>query len=78
MFDFVVLSCLFIAALLTPAGKGLPVCCVFFVRARFCHLPIWCSVSGVVLDRFLIFGFFSTSSYRQTMKMAMHTSYVYN
>ena len=51
MFIFIILSCLFLAALLSPAGIELPlgslVCCVFL---RFCHFTIWCSGSGMVLD----------------------------
>ena len=48
---FVVLSCLFIAVLRPPLGIGLipwpsSVSC-FLV---FCHFPIWCLGSGVVLD----------------------------
>ena len=50
-FVFVMLSCLFIAALWSPAGKGLisllsSVWC-FIV---FCHFHVWCPGSGVVLD----------------------------
>ena len=50
-FMFIMLSCLFNAALWSPAGKGQPlgalVCDVFL---RFCHFPMWCPGSGVVLD----------------------------
>ena len=35
MFVFVMLSCLFLAALLSPAGKGL-ISCVFFVLCFSC------------------------------------------
>ena len=45
------LSCQFIAALWSPAGKGLtswlPLCVMFMC---FCYFPVWCPVSGVVLD----------------------------
>ena len=47
----VMLSCLFIAALWSPAGKGWALgslmCGVFLC---FCHFPIGCPDSGVVLD----------------------------
>ena len=50
-FLFVKLSCLFIAALASPAGKGWPlgslVCDVFLC---FGHFPLWSPGSGVVLD----------------------------
>ena len=36
-FVFVMLSCLFIAALCSPAGKGLTSCEVFLC---FCHFPM--------------------------------------
>ena len=50
-FVFIMLSCLFIAALWSPAGKGLTswlpgVWCYVL----FCHFPVWCSGSGVVLE----------------------------
>ena len=45
MVVFAILSCLFLAALWSPAGKGL----VFLWS--FCrHFPIQCPGSGVVLD----------------------------
>ena len=50
-FMFGMLSCLFIAALWSPTGKGLhlgSLVCVVFLY--FCHFPIWCPGSGVVLD----------------------------
>ena len=50
-FVFSMLSCLFIAALWSPAGKGLTSnlsCMLFFLV--FCHFPMWCPWSGVVLD----------------------------
>ena len=46
-----VLSCLFIAALWSLSGKGLTSrlscmrCCIVF-----CHFPMWCPGSGVLLD----------------------------
>ena len=50
-FVFVMLSCMFIAALWSPAGKGQPlgslVCYVFLC---FCRFSMWCPVLGVVLD----------------------------
>ena len=50
-FVFVMISCLFIAALWSPAGRGLTswllVCDVFLC---FCHFTMWCPGSGVVLD----------------------------
>ena len=41
-FVFVMLSCLFIAALWSPAGKDVFLC--------FCHFPMCCPGMGVVLD----------------------------
>ena len=50
MFVFVILLCLFLAALWSPAGKA-PFCSlVCDVFLCFCHFPIWCPESGVVLD----------------------------
>ena len=50
-FVFVILACLFIAALGPPVGKRLTlgsiVCDVFLC---FCPFSMWCPVSGVVLD----------------------------
>ena len=46
----VILSCLFIAAMSSPAGSGLigsRVCDVFLC---FCHFPMWFPGSGVVPD----------------------------
>ena len=47
----VMLSCLFLATLWPPDGKGLTswrfVCDVFLC---FGHVTIWCPVSGVVFD----------------------------
>ena len=50
-FVFVSLSCLFVAALWTPAGKGLTswLSCVWCFVV-FLWLPMWCLGSGVVLD----------------------------
>ena len=49
VFVFVILSCLFLAALRSLAGKGgkswLSCVCCFLV---FCDFPIWCPGSGVV------------------------------
>ena len=48
---FVMLSCLFIAALWSPAGKGDSlgslVCDVFLC---FCYFLMWCPGLGMVLD----------------------------
>ena len=59
-FVSVMLSCLFIASLCSPAGKGLAswlsvLCLVCNVFAGvfflcFCHFPMWSPGSGVVLD----------------------------
>ena len=51
VFFFVILSCLFLAALWSPVGKVLTSwlsCVLDFLL--FCHFPIWCPVSGKVLD----------------------------
>ena len=51
-FMFVMLSCLFIADLRSPAGKELTSwhsCMWCFIV--FCHFHMWCPGSGVVLDR---------------------------
>ena len=50
-FVFVMLSNLFIAALWLPAVKGLTswLSCVWCFTV-FCHFPMWCPGSGVVLD----------------------------
>ena len=47
---FVMLSRLFIAALWSPAGKGLITWLLFVSLIVFCHLPMWYPGSGVVLD----------------------------
>ena len=46
---FVMLSRLFIAALWSPAGKGLT-SWLLFVMFVFCHFPMWYPESRVVLD----------------------------
>ena len=50
-FVSVMLSCLFIAALWLPAGKGLAsgLSRIRYVSCVFCHFPMWCPGSGVVL-----------------------------
>ena len=47
----VILSCLFLAALWPPSGKGLTswLSCMWCFLV-FCHFPIWCPGSGVVFD----------------------------
>ena len=47
---FLVLSRLFIAALWSPAGKGLTSWHLLVVLLYFCYFPLWYPVSGVVLD----------------------------
>ena len=47
-FVSVMLLCLFIAALWSPAGKGLTSCVWCFLV--LCHFPMWCPGAGVVLD----------------------------
>ena len=49
MFSSVMLSCLFLAALWSPSGNGLISWLSWFVLLCFCHFPIWCSGSDVVL-----------------------------
>ena len=51
MFIFIMQSCLLLASLLSPAGKGLIslISCVLCFSCC-CHFPIWCSGSGMVLD----------------------------
>ena len=51
----VLLSCLFLAALWSPSGKGLTswLSCMYMycdILLYFCHFLIWCPVSGVVFD----------------------------
>ena len=51
VFVFAILSCLCLAALWSPAGKG-PfswLSCMWRVVV-FCHFPIQCPGSGMVLD----------------------------
>ena len=48
-FEFVMLSWLIIAALWSPALKGLT-SWLFCVVLYFCHFTVWCPGSGVVLD----------------------------
>ena len=43
----VILSCLFLAALWSPAGKGL----LYVMLLCCCLFSIWCRGSGVVFDR---------------------------
>ena len=47
---FVMLSRLFIAALLSPAGKWLTSWLSFVMFNCVCHFPMWYSGSGVVLN----------------------------
>ena len=47
---FVMLSCLFIAALWSPVRKGLTLWLLFVMFIVFCYFPIWYPGSGVVLD----------------------------
>ena len=47
---FDMLSRLFIAALLLPAGKGLNCWFLFLMLNCVWHFPMWYPVSGVVLD----------------------------
>ena len=47
------MSCVFhafIAALWSPAGKGLASWLLFVMLNCFCHFPMWYPGSGVVLD----------------------------
>ena len=50
-FVFIMHSCLFNAALWSPAGEGLTswLSCVWCIVV-YRHLPVWCPRSGVVLD----------------------------
>ena len=47
---FVMFSVLFIVALRSPAGKGLTSWRVCGVLLCACLFPMWCPVSGAVLD----------------------------
>ena len=49
-FVFVLFSCLFIAALWSPAWKGLTLALACDVLLCSCHFLMWCPGSGVVLD----------------------------
>ena len=57
-FVFAMLSCLLIAALWSPVGKGLTswLSCMGCVLV-FCHFPMWCPGSGVVLDCIVLFAY---------------------
>ena len=46
-FILVMLSCLCIVAVWSPPGIGFLVCNVLLC---FCHFPVWCPGSDVVLD----------------------------
>ena len=48
---FLMLSSLYIAALWSPAGKGLTSWLLLVLFIVFCYFPIWYPSSGVVLDR---------------------------
>ena len=52
VFDFVILSCLFLTALWSPVVKGLTswLSCIRDVFLCFCHFPMRCPGSGLVLD----------------------------
>ena len=47
---FLMLSCLLIAALWSPAGKGLTYWILLVMLLYFCYFTMWCPGSGVVLD----------------------------
>ena len=47
---FLMRSRLFIAALCSPAGKGLTSWLVLVMFIVFCYFPMWYPGSGVVLD----------------------------
>ena len=47
---FLMLSRLFIAALLSPAGKELTSWLLFLMFLYFCYFPMWYPGSGLVLD----------------------------
>ena len=47
---FVILSRLFIAALWSPAAKGLTSWLLFVMFNCVCYFPMWYSESSVVLD----------------------------
>ena len=59
-FVFVMLSCLFIAALWSPAGEGLTsgLSCVWcFIL--FCHFRVWCPGSGVSIPDLCLLTYFT-------------------
>ena len=47
---FVMLSCLFFAALWSPEGKGLTSWLLFVISVVICNFPIWHPGTGVVAD----------------------------
>ena len=61
-FDFIMLSCLFIAALRSLAVKGLASLLYYVLcfSCVFCHFPILCLGSDVILD--CIYSLYSPSS----------------
>ena len=48
--EILMLSRLFIAALWSPAGKGLTSWLLLVMFVVFCYFPMWYAGSGVVLD----------------------------
>ena len=62
---FFMLLRLFIAALWSPAGKGLTSWLLFVMFNCFCHFHMWYPGSGVVFDLCHIsyFSYFSTKTY---------------
>ena len=45
------LFCLFNAAMWSPSGKGAGLLALFvWSVVVFCHFPVWCPGSGVVID----------------------------
>ena len=47
----VVLSCLFLAALWSPAGKRADLLALLYVMfCMYCYFPVWCPGSVVVFD----------------------------
>ena len=51
---FLMLLCLFIAALWSHAGKGLTSRLLLVMFIVFCYFPVWYPVSGVVPDLCLL------------------------
>ena len=47
---FHMLSCLFIAAFWSPAGKELASWLLLVMFIVFCYFPMWCPGSDVLLD----------------------------